>query len=433
MKFSTGIVHRLLIRELHHDGPEDEMRFLLGKHSVRFSKVEFCLITGLKFGQLPDTSTYDVVPNGIHQRYFESRDEVEFGELRAVVRTGGFVEQYDAVKLCLLYMLNWILMGLDEREKVPLWQFRLIKNLDAFDAFPWGAHVYRRSISGFKHALDGRRERFEKRQREKGIEVHKVETYNIYGCTYALLIFAFEVIPDLAIEDCGTRREIKLSPRILKWELSQRLRGDKLDSIFIERSWLNGTMRALRREGGSLYDADAEHRTIAEPNDTKGPYSRPSDTEYPHSGPSDTDGSDVEGRSRSPVRHRRDRRYTELLDAFRELRVEVQRNEKKRDQQHQELLDLIRGLQGSTAQTPTEGRRSDDPPVDDPSIDDQDQHFSDRDWTGSHQDGADLQSGRQLHPSTQTVSDQQGLGVPPREEVTGGLGTECLHTAHPSG
>ena len=26
MKFSAGIVHRLLIRELHHDGPGDEMR-----------------------------------------------------------------------------------------------------------------------------------------------------------------------------------------------------------------------------------------------------------------------------------------------------------------------------------------------------------------------------------------------------------------------
>ncbi|KAI9194780.1 hypothetical protein LWI28_009135 [Acer negundo] len=366
MKFSAGIVHRLLIRELHHDWPEDEMRFLLGKHSVRFSK-----------------------------RYFEGRDEVEFGELRDVVRTGGFAEQYDAVKLCLLYMLNWILMGLDEREKVPLWQFRLIKNLDAFDAFP----------------------------------------------------------------------EIELSPRILKWELSQRPKGDKLDSIFIERMFarvkLVPTPVGLAEryykgieEGGSLYDGDAdvEHRTTVEPNDTEGPYSRPSDTEYPHSGPSDTDGSEVEGRSRSPVRHRRvrfvfpteprpeghsrrgvggqpeDRRYTELLDAFRELRDEVQRNEKKRDQQHQELLDLIRGLQGSTAQTPTEGRRSDDPPFDDPSIDDQDRHFSDRDWTGSHQDGTDLQSGCQLHPSTQTVSDQQGLGVTPREEVTGG--TDDIETAH---
>ncbi|KAI9173571.1 hypothetical protein LWI28_003246 [Acer negundo] len=93
MKFSTGIVHRLLIHELHHDGPEDEMRFQLGRHSVRFSKVEFCLITGLKFGELSDTSTYDMVENGIHQWYFEGRDEVEYAELKVVLWIGVFSEQ----------------------------------------------------------------------------------------------------------------------------------------------------------------------------------------------------------------------------------------------------------------------------------------------------------------------------------------------------
>ncbi|KAK4844606.1 hypothetical protein QYF36_022232 [Acer negundo] len=145
---------------------------------------------------------------------------VEYAELKAVLRIGVFSEQYDAVKLCLLYMLNWILMGLDEREKVPVWQFRLVEDLDAFDAFPWGAHVYRRSIYGFKHALDGRRRRFEQRQRRKGVDVHTTETYNIYGLTHALLIFAFEVIPELGNGGCGKRREIELSPRILKWELN---------------------------------------------------------------------------------------------------------------------------------------------------------------------------------------------------------------------
>ena len=47
IKFSGGIFHRLLIRELHHDRMEDEMRFFIGRHSVWFSKVEFCLITEL--------------------------------------------------------------------------------------------------------------------------------------------------------------------------------------------------------------------------------------------------------------------------------------------------------------------------------------------------------------------------------------------------
>ncbi|KAK3212688.1 hypothetical protein Dsin_017394 [Dipteronia sinensis] len=106
MKFSGSIVHRLLLRELHHDGPEDEMRFMLGPRSVRFSKVEFCLITGLKFGVIPDTTRYEMVQNGIHQWYFNGVAEVDYEQLRDVLRIGVFEEQYDAVKLCLLYMLN---------------------------------------------------------------------------------------------------------------------------------------------------------------------------------------------------------------------------------------------------------------------------------------------------------------------------------------
>ncbi|KAI9165246.1 hypothetical protein LWI28_010355 [Acer negundo] len=292
MNFSASIVHRLLIRELHHDGPEDEMRFLLGRHSVRFSKVEFCLITGLKFGELPDTSTYDMVENGIHQRYFESRDEVEYVELKAILRIGVFSEQYDSVKLCLLYMLNWILMGLDEREKVPVWQFRLVEDLDAFDAFSWGAHVYRRSIYGFKHALDGRRRQFEQCQRRKGVDVHTTETYNIYGLTYALLIFAFEVIPELGNSGYGKRREIEFSPRILKWELSTRPKGEKLNSIFLE-------------SGGSLYDADVGDIPVPISDPERYTTARTSDTESPSFEPSDTEGSDSDGRHIHPVRTRR--------------------------------------------------------------------------------------------------------------------------------
>ena len=79
-------------------------------------------------------------------------------------------------------------MRVDKRDKVPPWQFRLVEDLDAFDAFPWGAHVYMRSIYGFKHALAGRREQLEKRQQWKGVDVYTMETYNIYGLTHPLLM-----------------------------------------------------------------------------------------------------------------------------------------------------------------------------------------------------------------------------------------------------
>ncbi|KAK2663160.1 hypothetical protein Ddye_001734 [Dipteronia dyeriana] len=214
MKFFGGVIHRLLLRELHHNGPTDEMQFMLRNPSVRFSKVKYFLITGLRFGVVPNMTKYAAVKNGIHQRYFPRADEVSLEEIKGVVTVAEFEEAYDIVKLCLIYMLNWTLMGVDERFKISVWQFRLVEDLDAFDAFPWGAHVYRHSIYSFKHALDGRRDGFERCQQEKSVEVHTVETYNIYDLSYALLIFSFEVIPDLG-QEFGVGRVTDLSPHIL--------------------------------------------------------------------------------------------------------------------------------------------------------------------------------------------------------------------------
>ncbi|KAK2658263.1 hypothetical protein Ddye_004796 [Dipteronia dyeriana] len=120
LKFSGGVIHQLLFQELDHDGPTDEIRFLLGNNVVRFSKVEFSLIIGLRFGVVPDTSMYVAVENGIHQWFFPGHDEVLLDDLRVVLTHGEFQQVYDSVKLCLIYRLNWILMGVDERLKIPV-------------------------------------------------------------------------------------------------------------------------------------------------------------------------------------------------------------------------------------------------------------------------------------------------------------------------
>ena len=177
MQFSGTIVHQLLLREIHHDGSPDEMRFVLGDVNVRFSKIEFCLITGLKFGVVPDTTEYSEVENGIHRRYFGGRDEVKIDELKERVQEGGWTEEFDAVKLCLLLLLHLFLNGADERGKVPIWQLRLVDNLVGFDAFPWGSLVYNYSIFEFKNALRGRKGQYEQRQK-----------YNMWGFSYALLV-----------------------------------------------------------------------------------------------------------------------------------------------------------------------------------------------------------------------------------------------------
>ncbi|KAK2637702.1 hypothetical protein Ddye_025497 [Dipteronia dyeriana] len=86
MNFSGAIIHQLLLREVHHNWPSNEMQFMIGTHEVRFSKVEFRLITGLQFDKLPDTSRYVSVDNGIHHRYLGGKDEISSLELRDVLR-----------------------------------------------------------------------------------------------------------------------------------------------------------------------------------------------------------------------------------------------------------------------------------------------------------------------------------------------------------
>ena len=49
--FSSRLVHSLLAREIVVYGVGDfELYFGVGGHRLRFSKYEFCLLTGLKFG-----------------------------------------------------------------------------------------------------------------------------------------------------------------------------------------------------------------------------------------------------------------------------------------------------------------------------------------------------------------------------------------------
>ncbi|KAK2641862.1 hypothetical protein Ddye_023625 [Dipteronia dyeriana] len=252
MQFFGTVVHRLLLREIHHDGSPDEMRFLLGNVSVRFSKIEFCLITRLKFGIVPDTSKYLEVENGIHQRCFGGRNEIKIEELKERVQQGQWTEQFDVVKLCLLLLLHVFLIGRDERGSVPIWQVRLVDNLDGFDVFPWGCLVYSYFIYGFKTALSGRRGRFEQRLRIKGKDKHPKEKYNIWGFSYALLIFALEVIPALA-KEFATCRNVDPFPRILKWEFTRRPRPDKVKKIIKDRMFVEPEITPTNQEVGKWY------------------------------------------------------------------------------------------------------------------------------------------------------------------------------------
>ncbi|KAK3195853.1 hypothetical protein Dsin_027163 [Dipteronia sinensis] len=122
---------------------------------------------------IPDTELYEDVPNGIHHKYFSGRDVVTFAELEARIEHGQWPEQFDAMKLWLLYMLNCVLIGAKKRASIPIWQLHLVDNLEAFNAFLWDLHVYKYFIFRFKKAI-----------------LKRPSRYKIFGLAYALLMFA---------------------------------------------------------------------------------------------------------------------------------------------------------------------------------------------------------------------------------------------------
>ena len=65
-------MHSLLVREIIVDGVgESELYFVVGGRRLRFSKYEFCLLTGLKFEGRTHFPAYSnhIVEGGVLQRY----------------------------------------------------------------------------------------------------------------------------------------------------------------------------------------------------------------------------------------------------------------------------------------------------------------------------------------------------------------------------
>ncbi|KAK3184821.1 hypothetical protein Dsin_032107 [Dipteronia sinensis] len=195
-------MHRLLGRELYHDGLSDKMRFMLDPRSIQFSRVEFCLITGLKFGAIPDTELY----------------RVEMWSFLLNLKQG----------------LNRV--NAEGRASIPIWQLRLVDNLEAFVAFPWGSHVYKYSIFRFKMAI-----------------LKRPLRYNIFWLAYALLVFTYEVIPSLAKQFMTPRAVGQPFPHILRWDLIRRPRGDKLDKVFNAMMFAEAELTAIEAERGLWY------------------------------------------------------------------------------------------------------------------------------------------------------------------------------------
>ncbi|EOY12440.1 Uncharacterized protein TCM_030956 [Theobroma cacao] len=145
--FCAGLLQNIMQRRLTEpDAMEHEFWFAIGKIKARFSKREFWLVTGLKFGPMTDVFSrpYKLVPGGIHSRYWKGKN----------------VKLLTVLKRC-----------------VTLWLLMLVEDIEAWNAFPWDHYVWRLTADYLLRGFEVPPVTSEK---------PKLFRYNLYGFVWAI-------------------------------------------------------------------------------------------------------------------------------------------------------------------------------------------------------------------------------------------------------
>ncbi|XVF42313.1 hypothetical protein PTKIN_Ptkin01aG0351000 [Pterospermum kingtungense] len=224
MHFLSQLVHAVLAREIIvDDADESEMWFRIGNSNARFSKKEFCLVTGLSFGRLSDiiNEEYKPVVGGIHERYFNLESEISKNTLWDKFKKGYFDKKEDAVKISLIAFVEYILWGADSRKNVTLWLFNLVEDLNEFNKFAWGKFFYQMTLYYLKKAARG------------PSPGKTVSRYNIYGFPWAFQIWVLEAIPCMD-KFFGVKSSSEQHPRFLNWEKTKTTTAARIASFFLQ-------------------------------------------------------------------------------------------------------------------------------------------------------------------------------------------------------
>ncbi|KAK2644756.1 hypothetical protein Ddye_019951 [Dipteronia dyeriana] len=233
MVLSGQFCHHILLRECHAKNANENISSLwyhVGNGVIRFSPVEFCLVSGLTFGAYSE-STLEIFKrkdSRLRRSYFQD-SKVHVKMIIDWFRNLGPNNKYsddDIVKLALILILEMTLVGKDDRTSILYWALELVDDLDTFNKFPWGSFLYDRTFNFLSTCLLGRDDKFNNKFNDKlkekvdGPVKQKVERYNVYGFVTAFQVWTIEAIPKWVTLGYAVRVN-NVAPRILNWQCTE--------------------------------------------------------------------------------------------------------------------------------------------------------------------------------------------------------------------
>ncbi|KAL3655629.1 hypothetical protein CASFOL_000025 [Castilleja foliolosa] len=202
-------MHLMLSQQVIREGAdEDELWFLVGDKFVRFSKYEYALVTGLRFGptNFDPNEDYEIKTNGAYRKFIDP--ENEFGKKGAEYN---FVFQWfkkapkkkktraSLLKISKVLFVHSFFYAIDKRQRIVNWLWELVEREDEWETFPWGAYSFQILMFRMKNAV-----------------VKPQDNYHIFGFSHAFMHFIAEAVPGLADIITSKTKHKCVQPRLLK-------------------------------------------------------------------------------------------------------------------------------------------------------------------------------------------------------------------------
>lgn len=227
------------------DSREDQLWFQIGKHLIRLSIVEWCLVTGLSFG-IDTNQENDEMEQRLRNTYFGGvHRKINVKQFDAVSKKLKFKEMddMDALKIALFYFADRILNARKNHCQINFDWLDQVDDIQYFRKRPWGLLSWEMIYESLDNALFEKDQKFQK-TRSKNPD-HNIEKYNLYGFTSGVQAWIYEAIGGLpSTWVVKTKNKI---PRILQCKpmASSRINFAEVYSFFNDESRLVSNMYYL--------------------------------------------------------------------------------------------------------------------------------------------------------------------------------------------
>lgn len=166
---SNRLIHYLISREVVGlpDPDPTAIFFRVNNKVVRFGRMEFALVTGLRFGprgRFDPFGTFEFQPHSIYSKCFNScptaADELwNFFTDDANFKDNDekpLLSAVDCIRLCQVVIAVHIVLGLESSTKIPEWVWALVEHQALWNEFPWGSvsfQVLVKNLKGVKYSI----------------------------------------------------------------------------------------------------------------------------------------------------------------------------------------------------------------------------------------------------------------------------------------